>query len=255
MFFSVYVMLILFPYYSHRKWRKWWYILLLCKDYFNLYIGLFFPKFSVSHVHLHSCPYYSSILSPGLFLYSSVCQPFSHWEAAQMEFLTSSAEVHRILSLALSRPALHSSQREEKFGFPGADLRNGSASRFLCGWIWGKQGRQALTQGGYCQNKHIGTLARLGFSLLFLLQLFPHLSHSGISWAACAKRNKETLYCTRNALTEEQQWRHEAGEASNMQKSQIPRNWHNKFMWYFVGLSLFAFHHTVVLWEVVMRGS
>lgn len=153
-------MLILFPYYSHRKWRKWWYILLLCKDYFNLYIGLFFPKFSVSHVHLHSCPYYSSILSPGLFLYSSVCQPFSHWEAAQMEFLTSSAEVHRILSLARSlcpgqrciphkgKKSLVSPARTSEMGArPGSCVGGYGESR--AGRLWHREDTVKISTSGH----------------------------------------------------------------------------------------------------------
>lgn len=44
------------------------------------------------------------------------------------------------------------------------------------------------TQGGSCQNKHIRTLF-----LSCSAPVVSHLSHSGISWAHRANRNKETL--------------------------------------------------------------
>lgn len=184
-----------------------------------------FQNCSDRHICFNSSSAHSSplpSLSPCLFLYSSVCQLFSQSEATQMKFLTSYAEVHRIGSLTWSEPALHSSQREEKFGFPSADLRNGSVSRFLCGWIRREQGRQALTQGGYCQNKHIGTLARL-FSPLSAPVVSPPLPFR--HFLSCMRQTQQRdTYCTRNALTEEQ-WRHEAGEARNLKKSQIPLSW------------------------------
>lgn len=58
-----------------------------------------------------------------------------------------------------------------------------------------RQGNCPLTQGGSCQNKHFGDNVS---QLIFLSRSFPllisHLSHSGISWAACASSNTRGHY-------------------------------------------------------------
>lgn len=138
-------------------------------------------------------------LKPGCFalpsaplLHSVVDQQPVLWEAGQDWSCGLPTVLKSFAELSHNGHALNahveSLIKGRKLCFPLPGPPNGRKARFLCGWILGsllekrshfmsqqvRQGNCPLTQGGSCQNKHIGdNVSQLVFSLLFLLYLFP----------------------------------------------------------------------------------
>lgn len=134
---------------------------------------------------LPSTPFYIRLLTNNLL---SGRREGQKWSCGLSTMLKSFAELAQSFTVNRHECSCWIPHKGKKGLFHPAWTSEWEKAAFLCGWILGsqlvkrtnfpsqqvRQGNCPLTQGGSCQNKHVGdNVSQLVFSLLFLLYLFP----------------------------------------------------------------------------------